>query len=393
MADTTRKLFNKMTTGSENNTWGTETNTNWDEVDKSLAGVTSSAVTAADVTLTDDQARSPVQITTGTLTGNRSLIVPSREAFYLVKNNCAGAFTLTVKTTAGTGVVVPQGGAAIVECDATNVVAIMVEPLKGTAIASGATVTFPMNGYYHITGTTTITDFDWTTAADGNWAWVIFDGILTLTHHATTLLLPSGANITTAANDRALFVQDSADNVICLDYIKAAGTPLVGGSAATETAAGIVELLTDAETQTGTDTTRAMTAANLTAKEATAAQFVANTADRILTTDQVWSAASTVALTDAATVAVDLGGTKLNFTLLINGNRTLGTPSNAKVGQSFFITITKTSNGQTLVYHADYKWAAGVDGVLSTSNADTDVLFCQVLAANFIYASLVRSVA
>jgi len=99
---------------------------------------------------------------------------------------------------------------------------------KGSDEASSGTVAFGEGGYFHITGTTTITDIDWDTAKDGRSAWVIFDGVLTLTHHATTLKLPGGANITTAAGDRALFVQDATDNVICLAYQRADGSPLVG---------------------------------------------------------------------------------------------------------------------------------------------------------------------
>lgn len=104
---------------------------------------------------------------------------------------------------------------------------------KGSDESSGGTVSFGEGGYFHITGTTTITDIDWDTAKDGRTAWVVFDGALTLTHNSTTLKLPGGANITTAAGDRALFVQDSSDNVICLAYIKADGTPVVSGSSAT----------------------------------------------------------------------------------------------------------------------------------------------------------------
>ena len=126
---------------------------------------------------------------------------------------------------------------------------------------------------------------------------------------------------------------------------------------------------------------------------ATAAEYQANTpANRALTNTNVWAAAATVALTDAATVAVDMG-TGINFTLTINGNRTLGAPTNTKVGQSGFIKINTTTNGQTLGYHADYKFASGTDPVLSTVNTATDILFYEVIAANFIYASLVKAVA
>jgi len=100
---------------------------------------------------------------------------------------------------------------------------------KGADIASAATISLGEGGFYHVTGTTTITDIDWTTAKDGRGAWVVFDGILTLTYNATTLKLPGSANITTAAGDRAYFVQDSGDNVICLAYVRADGTAITGG--------------------------------------------------------------------------------------------------------------------------------------------------------------------
>lgn len=96
---------------------------------------------------------------------------------------------------------------------------------KGSDVASAGTLTLGTQRYYHVTGTTTITDIDFTDAVDGRWAWLVFDGALTLTHNSTTLKLPGGASITTAGGDRALFIQDSSDNIICLDYIPAAAAP------------------------------------------------------------------------------------------------------------------------------------------------------------------------
>jgi hypothetical protein len=169
--------------------------------------------------------------------------------------------------------------------------------------------------------------------------------------------------------------------------------PATLGSAASETAAGIVELATDAETQTGTDTARAVTPANLTAKEATVAHYRANTSDRILTTDIAWSAAAEVSLTDAATIAVDMSSF-INAIVTLGGNRTLGQPSNTKVGQSGVIRIIQDGTGsRTLGYHADWKFAGGTDPVLSTAAGTTDLLFYQVIAANVIYASLAKAIA
>jgi hypothetical protein len=97
--------------------------------------------------------------------------------------------------------------------------------VKGANIASDTTVnltTATGNGV-HITGTTTITGV---TLGSGMWRLVIFDGALTLTHHATNNNLPGGANITTAANDRALYWADGT-TVYCVAYQKASGKSTV----------------------------------------------------------------------------------------------------------------------------------------------------------------------
>lgn len=59
---------------------------------------------------------------TGTLTGNRSIIVPNTIQQYWVSNNTTGSYTLTVKTATGTGQTVAQGGRNILYCDGTNVI-------------------------------------------------------------------------------------------------------------------------------------------------------------------------------------------------------------------------------------------------------------------------------
>jgi hypothetical protein len=72
-----------------------------------------------------------------------------------------------------------------------------------------------------ITGTTTITGLG--TAAAGTPRWVRFAGALTLTHNGTSLILPGGANITTAANDTMLAVSLGSGNWQVYWYQPAAG--------------------------------------------------------------------------------------------------------------------------------------------------------------------------
>lgn len=81
------------------------------------------AVTAADVTLTQAQAACRYLTTTGLLTGNRNVIVPTDWRGTVYCNN-TGPFTTTFKTSGGTGVVVAQTKRAILLADGTNVVRI-----------------------------------------------------------------------------------------------------------------------------------------------------------------------------------------------------------------------------------------------------------------------------
>jgi hypothetical protein len=81
------------------------------------------AVTAADVTLSDSQARCSYLTTTGVLTGNRNVIVPNNWQGVVFCNN-TGAFTTTFKTAAGAGIVVAQTKRAILLADGTNVVRV-----------------------------------------------------------------------------------------------------------------------------------------------------------------------------------------------------------------------------------------------------------------------------
>lgn len=94
---------------------------------------------------------------------------------------------------------------------------------KAVASASAINLNTATGNRVHITGTTTITAVTLTRGPRT----VIFDGSLTLTHHATTNNLPGAANITTAAGDRAIYESDGT-TVYCVNYIKANGQAVIG---------------------------------------------------------------------------------------------------------------------------------------------------------------------
>jgi hypothetical protein len=115
-------------TGENATTWGIKTNTNLDLLAESIAGaVTLNVAGSGDFTLStasgaEDEARYAILVLTGLLTGDRNIIVPSSPKNYTVINQTTGAFTVTLKQSAGTGVVVPQGSPSITVCTSTTCV-------------------------------------------------------------------------------------------------------------------------------------------------------------------------------------------------------------------------------------------------------------------------------
>lgn len=100
---------------------------------------------------------------------------------------------------------------------------------KGADVASGTALTLGTDGnYFDITGTTTITSI--ATLAVGTEVTLHFDGIVTLTYHATDLILPSAADITTAAGDEFTFIEYATGDWRCTSYALASGSAIVGAA-------------------------------------------------------------------------------------------------------------------------------------------------------------------
>jgi hypothetical protein len=105
------------TTDPENTGANVAANAGW--VPDYTNGVTTVAMASANVTLTPVQYGKPVIVITGTLTANLNLIFPTIVNEWTVINNTTGAFTITCKTAAGTGLVVNT--AALIVGDGTNI--------------------------------------------------------------------------------------------------------------------------------------------------------------------------------------------------------------------------------------------------------------------------------
>lgn len=369
MTTTSYLELDDQATGANNNTWGDVLDANMAIIEQAIARVTGISTTGGTTTLTSSQNRYPILRVTGVLASNAVIEVKTQEKNWIFINATTGSYTVTVKTSAGTGKTLPRGRAVKLYCDGTNVeqarapgipaaqaggtadaitatfepattsgelqdgtlwiveagganttttptfnpdstgaltikknggqalaagdiraaghklllcydssgghvellnptptvapsaasdtvsglveLATTTETLTGTDttravtpdalaslweqgsdVASATTTSLGEGGYFNITGTTTITDIDLATDKAGRKVWVKFAGALTLTH-SSTLILPTAANITTAAGDTACFVSEGSDTVRCLSYNRASGAVLSDSSGMT----------------------------------------------------------------------------------------------------------------------------------------------------------------
>lgn len=138
-----------MGTGDNSGTWGSIMNTNLGTaLEEAIAESADVAFSDANQTLTLTDANTTQTARhlrlnlTGTATAGYNLVVPTIEKPYIVNNGTDG--TITVKTSAGTGVAVPTGKTMWVYVDGTNVVDVTTHLSSltlGTAlpVASGGT--------------------------------------------------------------------------------------------------------------------------------------------------------------------------------------------------------------------------------------------------------------
>lgn len=115
-------------TGENSGTWGDLVNTGiTDLVDASIAGYAAITMTDANYTLTTvngaaDEARKMMLDISGTLSAPRNVICPTASKLYFIKNATAGGFAITLKTSAGSGISVPNGRSTVLLCNGTNVI-------------------------------------------------------------------------------------------------------------------------------------------------------------------------------------------------------------------------------------------------------------------------------
>ena len=154
-----------IATGEQDGTWGITTNTNLGTAIEEAVVGRANAVFATDadltIALTDTNATQVARhyilnvTSSGALSTTRNLIVPSIDKPYIIENNTSGDQNIIVKTSAGTGVTVPNGKKVMVYADSTNVVQAF--DYASTMQVGSLTTTTAIPVSSGGTGTTTLT--------------------------------------------------------------------------------------------------------------------------------------------------------------------------------------------------------------------------------------------
>jgi hypothetical protein len=263
MADTYTPLLRLTKPGLTTAGWGTLVNNGTFElIDNSIAGIVDVDVSAGNVTLTtasgaSDQARYMcLRVINGPVSA-RNVIVPTLNKIYFVINEGAGP--IQIKTATGAAVILLAGERTVVRVDAVSAnVEIAIDRLQSLnlsfalAATSGGTgqSSFAVGDLLYASSTTAISKL---TVGATNAVLTVAAGIPSW---VTTLPAVSGGT--------GLSSPGTAGNVLSSNgttWQSVAVSTLV--PAATDTVSGVVELATNAEVQTGTDTTRAVTPASL----------------------------------------------------------------------------------------------------------------------------------
>jgi len=154
-----RLRLEKQATGENTDNWGVLLNTLIDLIDSSIAGMATVAVTGGAYSLTAnnsvaDESRMAILKFTGVLASNSVITVPTQSKLYTVWNATSGAYTLTLKTAAGSGVAVAQGKKGMLLCDGTNVLEAF-DSLAGNLAIVGTLAAGPttITGALSATGT------------------------------------------------------------------------------------------------------------------------------------------------------------------------------------------------------------------------------------------------
>ena len=204
MANSDSLKLTVQATGANSGTWGQITNTNLLILEQAIGGYDAIGVTSGATLVFSNgvlsNGKNQILKLTGTITSNVDVVIPdSIEKTYTVQNSTTGAFTVTFKTTSGTGVTwtATDKGTKVLYSDGTNV-------LEGLSSTGNLTATGNI-----VPGTTDAYDL----GASGN----VWRNLYTGDLHLSNLAKNEGNSIDGTKGDWTL--QEGKDDIFIVNNI------------------------------------------------------------------------------------------------------------------------------------------------------------------------------
>ena len=184
-----------ITTGTENEAWGSPTDNNIGTVIEqaitgvnavSLTGVSTYTLSTANAAI--DQSRNAVLVFTGTPTANCNVVAPSVNKVYIVSNQTTGGYNVNMKTSAGSPLAISAGSKQLVFCNGSAFTSV-VNPsaINGDLTISGSAI---IGG--NVTAGTNVILANTITATTGNLSLVSASNSVSFQQNTGALRIPSG---------------------------------------------------------------------------------------------------------------------------------------------------------------------------------------------------------
>lgn len=320
-------------------------NAGFTSLQNNIAGIlTKSVAGGSDITLTASESYYGIIVLTGTITASINVIVPAAAMQWTVYNNTSGAFTITVKTAAGSGVTAPQNSAIALWCNGTNVYQTSITVAEGDFLVQGNTTlgnassdTVTVNGStYTFTALATRIKGDFSNSTLANRVMFQNSGA----NQQTSLgVMPSGS----ATNSNLLLYASSDPDNATLAFLQQ-----------TESVCNVAT----SKSGTGAFTPMAILVGG-------------SERSRIETTgEQHWAYQGyfvEATLSDNTTIAWDVNTSQV-AKVTLGGSRAMGAPSNQKAGAFYSLMVIQDATGnRTLSWNSVYKFPSGSAPTLTTS--------------------------
>jgi len=401
-------------TGELNGTWGDTVNNNITSmVEQAIAGLatintwTTQSHTLTTANGTTDEARCAVLECSGAPGGAATVICPAYSKVYILKNSVTGGYAVTLKTSAGTGISVPNGSTALLYCDGTNVVSgstymatIVATSITDSGLTSGRVTYAGTGGLLQDNSSFT---FDGTILSATRFAGALNGtvGATTASTGAFTTVSATGVITSTLATGTAPFTVASTTNVANLNASSLSGATFASPGSIGSTTAGSGAFTTLSATGVTTLSAGTLGAPALTTSGDTNTGMFFPAADtialveggteviRINSSSNVGIGTSSpgaklavvgtgyspaITLTDGATLNWDTSlGQVAQVTL--GGNRTFAAPTNLVNGGFYSLLIIQDGTGsRTISWNAVFDFAGGTAPTLSTAAGSKDLI-------------------